>query len=146
MKTQDYQKTITVRTSPKETFENITNVAGWWTSHFKGNTVKLDATFKLRFGDNWFSFKVVESIPGEKLVWLVTDCYMDWIKDKDEWKGTKIVWVLSEDKNGTRIEMTHVGLVPSVECYKTCNLGWNNYIGKSLLKLIETGNGELFDD
>jgi len=143
---KNFRKAISADITPKEAFKSIANVSKWWTSHFKGNTVKLNSTFRLSFGENWFAFKVVESIPGKKLVWLVTDCYMPWLDNEKEWKGTRVVWSISEGKNGTRIEMTHVGLVPAVECYDTCKVGWDNYVGKSLPKLIETGMGVLFDD
>jgi hypothetical protein len=146
MKTKDYHKGITAKITSEEAFKNIANVAGWWTSHFKGNTANVNDTFRVTFGENWFSFKVIESVPNKRSVWLCTDCSMVWLNNRNEWKGTKIVWEISEYKNGIKIDMTHVGLVSSTECYGTCSIGWENYIGESLPKLIKTGKGVLFDD
>lgn len=146
MKNTDYHKTISAKITPEEAFTYITDVSHWWTSHFKGKTSRLNDTFNLTFGENTFSFKVIESIPGEKLVWLVTDCNMPWLTDKKEWKGTNLVWNIAKKTDKTTITFTHIGLVPEVECYDICNIGWNNYIGKSLPSLIETGKGILFDD
>ena len=91
------------------------------------------------------NFKVTESVPYKKLVWLVTDCYLDWLNDKTEWKDTKIVWNISKENKSTKIEMTHVGLVPGIECYNDCEAGWNQYVGESLPKLISAAKGILFE-
>lgn len=61
----DYHKTVTAKITLEEAFQNITNIAKWWTSHFEGNAVHLDDTFKTTFGDNWFTYRVMESIPGK---------------------------------------------------------------------------------
>ncbi len=143
-KDKNYHKAITVKITADEAFNRITNVAGWWGPdrvELEGNTANLNDVFRVSWGgETWVSLKVIESVPGKKLVWLVTDCYLDFVNDKKEWKGTKIIWEISKDKNGTGIEMAHVGLVPSVECYSVCNAGWNNHIGNELLKLAETGS------
>jgi hypothetical protein len=71
---------------------------------------------------------------------------MPWLKDTIEWKNTKIVFEIPEGKNQTRIDMTHVGLVPGVECYSVCEVGWNQYVGESMPELLAAGKGILFDD
>jgi hypothetical protein len=65
---------------------------------------------------------VVEVVPNKKWVWLVTDGQMLWLKDTTEWKNTQIVFEISEGKQQTRIDMTHIGLVPAVECYKSAKM------------------------
>jgi hypothetical protein len=92
-------------------------------------------------GKTWVSFRVVESVLGKRLVWLVTNCYLDFVNDKKEWKGTRVVWDISKGKDGATIELTHVGLVPSVECYGVCNAGWNKHMGTGLLKLLTEKEG-----
>jgi len=146
MKNQDLHKSITTNVSVEEAFEKIGSVSKWWTANCEGRARNLNDVFTLRFGANKFTFKVVEVIPNKRLVWLVTDCYMPWLNDKTEWKNTKIVFEFSEGKNQTRIELIHVGLVPSVECYNVCEVGWNQYFGESIPELLATGNGILFDD
>jgi hypothetical protein len=145
MKNQDYQKSFTAKIAPEEAFENIVNVGDWWTSSFKGSAKNLNDEFDITFGKTTVNFKVIESIPAKKLVWKVTDCYLDWLKDKTEWKDTEIVWNISAEQNGTKIEMRHVGLVPGIECYNDCEAGWNQYAGESLPRLIATGKGVIFE-
>lgn len=83
----------------------------------------------------------MEVIPHQKLVWLVTDSTLKFLKDQNEWTGTKISFEIAEQDGTTHIEFTHVGLVPEVECYKDCTLGWNRYINGSLLYLLSEGTG-----
>ncbi len=146
MKNKDYRKSFITKATPKKVFENIVNVGDWWTSSFKGSAKNLNDEFDVTMGKTTVSFKVSESVPYKKLVWLVTDCHLDWLNDKKEWKGTKIVWNISEENNSAKVEMTHVGLVPGIECYKDCEAGWNQYTGESLPQLIETGAGKIFED
>jgi hypothetical protein len=146
MENQDFHKSITTDVSAEKAFDKITSVNQWWTANFKGSAKKLNDTFTLQFGENKFTFKVVEAVPNKKLVWLSTDCYMPWLNNKTEWKNTKITFDISEENNQTRIDLTHVGLVPGVECYNVCEVGWNQYFGESIPALLATGKGILFDD
>ena len=87
---------------------------------------------------SFVDFVVSELEPGKKVVWKVTDCYLPWFKDTKEWNNTEVVFQLSEENNKTKIDFTHVGLVPEVECYEACEKGWNGHLG-SLEKLINEG-------
>lgn len=146
MKQKDYHKSITTDVSPKEAFEKIGRVDKWWTKNFKGSTKNLNDVFTLQFGESTFTFRVEELIPTQKIVWLVTDCYMPWLNDKTEWTNTKIVFEIFESTTQTTIDFTHVGLVPEVECYSVCEVGWDQYFGESIPNLLATGIGILFDD
>ena len=145
MKQKDYQKSIDTDVTAKEAFHRIADVRRWWTNTFKGKAVNVNDKFEVTFGKTNVKFEVTEAIPFSKLVWQVTDCYLDWINDKTEWKGTEIIWEVSEGRKGTKITMTHHGLVPGLECYNDCEAGWNQYVGESIPKLISTGMGILFD-
>jgi hypothetical protein len=80
-------------------------------------------------------------VTNKKVVWKVTDCNLHWINNKKEWNGTEVVFEISEKKNSTQMDFTHVGLFPGVECYKDCEVGWNEHVGDSLLKVINEGQG-----
>ncbi len=140
---RDFTTTITVDRSPKEVFDAINNVRGWWSGTIEGSTDKLGATFKYRYEDiHRSSQKITELIPGKKVVWHVEDSYLDFIKDKTEWNGTDIVFDIAKKDNKTELRFTHVGLVPALECYGDCAEGWSFYIKDSLRKLIKTGKGQ----
>jgi hypothetical protein len=142
MKKQDYNATISVNATPKETYEKIAKVGDWWAKNFTGKALNENDTFKVRFGETFVDFKITEAIPGKKIVWYVTDCHLDWITDKKEWKDTKVVWEISAKNNATQIKMTHVGLTPEVECYNDCEVGWNGHVKGSLVKFLTENKGQ----
>ena len=141
--TSDYTTTILVDQTPKEAFKAINNVTGWWTENLEGSWKKLKDEFTATFGGTFITMQVVELVPDTKVVWLVTDCYKDWVKgNKKEWNGTKIAFEISKKGKKTEVKFTHVGLVPEFECYGGCSNAWSEYVGSSLASLISTGTGE----
>src|ERR1700730_5314976 len=143
MTTSDFTTTILVDQSPKEAFNAINNVRGWWSEEIEGSTDKLNDEFKYHYEDvHRCKMKIIEFIPNEKVVWLVLDNYFKFTKDKSEWKGTKISFEIAEKDNKTQIRFTHIGLVPQYECYEICRDAWTNYIQNSLRSLITTGKGQ----
>jgi len=141
MKKQDYTASIKVNATTQEAFDAINNVAEWWSADLEGLTEKLNNSFTAHFGEVYITSTVVESIPGKKIAWLVTDCNKPWLKNTKEWVDTKISWEITEDKGATEIKFTHIGLVPGVECYNGCENAWNEYIKGSLFKLLTEGKG-----
>lgn len=145
MKQDDYRKTFRTNVSAINVYDSISNVSDWWTTSFKGSARNVNDTFGVTFGKTRVDFKVIEAVPARKLVWEVTDCHLDWLNNKTEWAGTKIIWTISQEKKATNVEMVHVGLVPGIECYKDCEAGWNQYVGESLPKLLAEGKGIVFE-
>jgi hypothetical protein len=141
MKQQDYHCSITANVTAKEAFESISHVSAWWAKHFEGSAQQLDDVFTVRFGETYVTFKIVKWVPNKTIVWEVTDCYLHWLKDKTEWKGTKTAWDIAEMNHTTQINFTHQGLVPQVECYGNCVKGWDQYIKGSLLTLLTQKEG-----
>jgi len=142
MNTSDYTATIVVDQSPKEAFDAIINVRGWWSENIEGDTDKLNAEFTYQYQDvHRCRMKLIELIPNKKAVWLVTDNYFNFTKDKSEWKGTKLSFDISKKDGKTRIHFAHIGLVPEYECYDICSNAWSQYITQSLWSLITKGKG-----
>ncbi len=142
MPSQNYTATISVDQSPKEAFDAIRNVRGWWSEEIEGSTAKVGDEFKYRYRDvHSCTMKLVELAPNKRIAWLVTDNYFDFIDDKTEWKGTKVVFDIANSGEKTEIRFTHEGLVPEYECFTICSNAWGSYINGSLKNLIATGKG-----
>ncbi len=143
MNDRDFTTTITVDRSPKEVFDAINNVRGWWSGEIDGSTDKLGAEFTYRYQDlHRSSQKITELVPGKKVVWHVVDSSLNFVEDKTQWNGTDIVFDITRKDDKTELHFTHVGLVPAMACYGACSEGWGFYIKDSLRKLITTGKGQ----
>lgn len=141
--TSDFTTTLLIDQTPKEVFNAINNVRGWWSEEIEGITDKLHAEFNYHYQDvHRAKMKLTEFVPDKKVVWLVEDNYFNFTKDKNEWKGTKIIFDISVKDGKTHLRFTHAGLVPEYECYEICQDAWTNYIHTSLHNLIVTGKGE----
>lgn len=146
METKNYHKTITVTASPEEAMKKISEVHHWWKHDCIGSASQLNDTFTIPFGEadgvtSFVDFVVSELVPNQKVVWKVTDCYLPWFQNKKEWNTTEVVFEIATKNNQTTIDFTHIGLVPTVECYAACEKGWDDYFGNSLLQFINEGKG-----
>lgn len=142
MENQDYTVTLTVDASPKEVFDHINNVTEWWTGNLEGGSHKLNDEFSVRFKDiHYTRQKLVELVPNKKVVWLITDSKLTFVKNQHEWTNTKVCFEISTVNNKTQLHFTHLGLVPKFECFNGCSSGWNHYIKGSLFKLLTEGKG-----
>jgi hypothetical protein len=140
---QHYTTTFTVDQTPEEAFAAINHVRGWWSEVVEGDTDRLGAVFYYHYQDvHRATFKITEFVPGRKVVWHVLNNYFNFIKDKNEWVDTDIVFEIAEKGGKTEVRFTHVGLVPDYECYDVCSNAWGSYIIVSLRNLITTGTGQ----
>jgi len=143
MEQQDFTTSILIDQTPMEAFDAINNVRAWWPGEIEGNTTKLDDEFIYRYKKIHYSKqKLVEVIPGKKVVWLVTDSSLNFVENKTEWTGTKIIFEISEKNNKTQIRFTHQGLVPQYECFDSCSNAWGDIIKNGLRRLITEGKGQ----
>jgi Activator of Hsp90 ATPase homolog 1-like protein len=144
MEVEDFTLVLSTDKSPKEVFDAVTNVRGWWSAKLKGNSKKQGDEFEFQYEDIHYSTqKLVEVIPNKKVVWLVTDSRLTFLKkDQGEWTNTKVCFEISEKGKMTEVRFTHLGLVPEIECFEACSEGWTHYLKNSLLKLINTGKGK----
>ena len=143
-RTKDYTRTLLVDQTPREVFNAINNVRGWWSEEIEGSTDKLNDEFAYRYQDHHIcKMKLIEVIPERKVVWFVMENSFDFTKDKGrEWTGTKVRFEISKQGNKTQLRFTHEGLVSGLECFDVCSNAWDFYVRSSLLSLITTGKGQ----
>ncbi len=91
MKNQDFTTTLSVDQTPKEAFDAILNVRGWWSENIEGSTAKLGDEFTYRYKDvHRCKMKLVEVIPEKKAVWLVLDNYFNFKEDKESGRAQRL--------------------------------------------------------
>lgn len=143
MSDKNFSISITVDKTPKDVYDAVNNVRGWWSKEIEGDTDKEGAVFYYHFRDiHRCTIKVTELEPGKKVAWRVLNNYFNFTKDKTEWNDTTIVFDIEKKGNETELTFTHLGLTPVYECYGACSEGWSTYIFKSLRDLITTGKGQ----
>jgi hypothetical protein len=142
MENKSYTTTILVDKNPTTAFNAIKNFRAWWSEEIEGNTDQLNEEFFYHYKDiHLCKLKLIEIVPDKKLVYQVLENEFNFVKDKTEWIGTKLIFEITKEGVQTKVQFTHEGLIPTEECYNVCNDAWNGYIKKSLYSLITTGKG-----
>lgn len=138
---ENFQLSITATVSAQESFKKINQVDKWWAKKVKGKSGQLNDKFTVDFGSTWVDFQISELVPNKKITWHVIDCNLQWIDDKKEWNGNDVAFEITEKNGTTQIDFTHIGLVPTAECYEDCKVGWTGHVTESLVQFLNTGTG-----
>jgi uncharacterized protein YndB with AHSA1/START domain len=143
MENKNFTTAVLVNKTPLEVFNAINNPRAWWSEEILGNTDKISDEFNYHFEDvHHCKVKILDMVPGKKVIWKILENDFNFTKDKTEWVNTQIEFNISEEGNKTKLTFTHVGLVPEYECYEACHQGWTHYIQNSLKNYITSGEGE----
>ncbi|MFN8414726.1 MAG: SRPBCC domain-containing protein [Cytophagaceae bacterium] len=142
--TKDFTKSFLVNLSAPEVFHQVIDARAWWSGlfdeEFTGSSNQLNKEFEFRAGDglHYTKQKLVEVIPNQKVVWLVTESNLSFLQHPEEWVGTKLIFDIVEEKGKIKVTFTHQGLHPKVECYDACAPAWTQYLEQKLLPLLNS--------
>ena len=142
--TDDLTYTFTVPQSPAEAYAAINDVRAWWSGDVEGRDRRSSTPSGATACRTSTSApcRTTELVPDRAVAWLVTDSWLSFIEDAEEWTGTTVHFdVIPTTSGGTEVRFTHHGLQPQVECYGVCRVAWGEYILGSLKELIESGAG-----
>src|SRR4051794_8718392 len=110
MDADDFSTTIEVDRPPSEVFDAINDPRRWWSDAVSGTTDAEGARFVFDGADqHTWTFRIIELVPGERVVWRVVDSTMNWVQDRNEWTGTEVRFELTESAGGTRLHFVHDG-------------------------------------
>lgn len=127
---------VGVKSSVDEVYKALTTIdglAGWWTTNTVGEGNKVGGVVEFKFGPGGFDMKVVELVPGKRVLWEV-------VEGPEEWVGTHVEWELSQVDEWAIILFKHEGWKEPVEFMHHCSTKWAIFL-MSLKSLIETGKG-----
>jgi hypothetical protein len=133
-KTNGFNFSFQTSQSVENVFKKLLDVRSWWTGLYgeqiKGDNSMLndEFTFKAGKGAHYTKQKLIEAEPNKRIVWLVTESNLNFLKKPDEWTGTKICFDISNQSGKTKVTFTHEGLVPKIECYNGCAGAWTQYL------------------
>ncbi|ADB33563.1 hypothetical protein Kfla_4537 [Kribbella flavida DSM 17836] len=135
---QSFSTDVEVRTTPDEAFAAITRPHVWWNPEIEGRSETAGDEFGFDMpGLHQTRLRVTEAIPGRRMVWHVLENHFSFVEDQEEWVGTDIVFdVASNAEGGVTITLTHVGLVPELECHNVCSGAWTDLVGTSLRNML----------
>ena len=136
---KSYSAVVEVNKSVSEVFRCITHdVPSWWGGKdFSGAATKLNDEFVINHpGAHYSRQKLIEVIPDRRVVWLVGESKLDWLKNPAEWTNTKMIFELTNTGYSTVLHFTHDGLVPETESYDRCSEGWTLVIKEWLRDYI----------
>jgi hypothetical protein len=140
MEPNDFTTTFSVDNTPEEAWAAIVDVRSWWSGEVAGDTDRIGADFTYTVpGVHRSVQRIEELVPGERVVWRVTDARLEFPQDKGEWIGTAIVFEIGRRDGRTEVRFTHRGLTPAVECHDRCSNAWSRLVGKNLRTRIQTG-------
>lgn len=131
---QNFQYSFTTSKNANEVFAFLLNPKNWWMGLFEetieGKSGKINDEFSFRAGDgvHYSNQKLIQLIAGKKIVWLVTESNLSFLKNANEWAGTKICFDIDILQCKTKITFTHHGLLPAIECYDGCSNAWTEYM------------------
>ncbi|HEX4849523.1 MAG TPA: SRPBCC domain-containing protein, partial [Puia sp.] len=75
-------------------------------------------------------------VENKRVVWKIEDSWLHVLHNKKEWDDTEIIWEVIPQGNNVKITMRHDGLLPELECYANCEIGWNFFVKESLYNFL----------
>ena len=140
MKNENFTASFLVDQTPEQVFAAVNDVRAWWSGEIDGRTDALGAEFTYTYKDiHRTTQRITEFLPAQKVVWRVIESRLSSFRDQKEWDGTEIVFEVARKGEKTELRFTHVGLVPSIQCYGDCSGAWSYLVNENLHNLITTG-------
>lgn len=102
----------------------------WWSLRVE----KTDTQVTIRFHNSHVTFAFDAGGSDTQFSWTCIDANMiiEDVADHTEWRGTKLLWQITQTEMGCDLSLTHQGLNPDLQCHRVCQAGWGRYFEHSL--------------
>jgi uncharacterized protein YndB with AHSA1/START domain len=143
-----YHRQLLLSAAPAAVYQALSTqqgLRGWWTE-ICDVPDKVGGLATFRFGATHKVMRIDRLEPEREVRWhcVEADIEAPGIEKRDEWLGTDIVFRLSRRGSGeTVLDVEHIGLVPSLQCYAICNSGWDYFLA-SLKAFVGGGKATPF--
>lgn len=133
----DYSIELDTALAPESAYAAIHRIQDWWMAELRGSSRRIGDEFSYDLRGHSCAMRVVQLVPGRRIVWRVIRSHMTGVADPEEWVGTDITFEIEKAEDGSRVRFTHVGLEPTSECYDRCAAEWEHSITAGLRRLLE---------
>jgi hypothetical protein len=138
---QSFSTTIVVERTPEEVFAAIGRPQVWWNQLIHGSAEAVGDEFGFHMpGVHTTRMRVTEAVPGRRVVWHVLENQFSFVEDQGEWLGTDVVFDIERRDDEVAVVLTHIGLVPELECHEICSGAWTHHFNAGLRALLMTGD------
>lgn len=123
-----YTKTLTVAATPDQVYAALTNpdqVTAWWSATSTTGSGQTDGELHITFGTEPQPtiMRVLAAHRPNLVIWEVTTSPL-----VPDWQGTQPTFTMVGAGKGCRVNFTHYGLVPVLECFEMCNVDWGRFL------------------
>ena len=126
-----YTATIETSASPHQAARQIpADLEQWWSTRVDHHS----DGFTIRFNNSHATFAFDAGGTKTHFSWTCTDAHMiiEGVPDPTEWRGTRLVWLITPAPGGSTVRLTHKGLTPALPCFDICQRGWQHFFETSL--------------
>lgn len=145
MKKNSYTREIVVSNTPDAAYRAVTSEFDKWWAISSGPINAVGDMVTFRFDPTYWMMRATKLVPNESVELECVEAHH--IHEglpaliRKEWEGTKLKWNIQQQGDNTKISFVHEGLVPSLNCYEICEMGWDHFFVNSLKKYLDSGNG-----
>ena len=141
MSSQSYHREILVSNTPAKAYQALTGGFDKWWTPSSTPIGKPGDVVTFSFGETYWKMRVSNLEPDTSVeLECVEANHVDERSPasiRREWEGSALKWNIAKEGERTRISFVHEGLVPSLDCYEICELGWDHYFGKVLKEYLD---------
>lgn len=127
----NYIKAISIAAPMDSIFAMLATLEGissWWEGSVTGDASERgELRFSLPDSDDYTRISVDSVIVPTDVAWSV-------LEDSGfggEWMGTRIVFHVEEDVDGSCVlTLHHQGMTPALDCFVDCKTGWDRHLGR----------------